>query len=556
MDPETVQLSLLVPRNLVKALKDALETHSQLNKNTKIKANTMAHPTRQRADTTTLSQSQGNSETPTRLEMNTYVVPTTLSVGHASSPDELEWIKTGLLKEIGMASYEDAIRTTTTHITTTPPSQPKPTALTISLRSWLTHDLPPPLLSSLDTSIPTLLAAFPTRYTIYPPLLLLPSSAFTTPPWPTLLAALPSAHHLDHLYRRLCTNLHVTHVAISAPIPAHVPGPSPLPPDHASGIALTDTANVLRAPTNLRPLHGDFGPSPSPLHHPSSPTPAALAAAFWVSTRQSAIYQTWAPLHTMFSRGNVSEKARVLRFAAAPPPPSCSDEPERRRWGGKCTAVDLYAGIGYFAFSYAKSECVGRVLGWEVSGWSVEGLRRGAGRNAWGVRVVGGSGVGVEGEGEGEGDDGWADGEERIVVFREDNINALRRVEAVREKLPPVKHVNCGLLPTSRRSWPVAVGVLDPVEGGWIHAHENIAVKELGSTRDEIVGVFTELVDDDRRKVECQHLEQVKTYAPGIMHCVLDIYIPPAPSLTGAATATGTPTSPPARADYNTAQST
>ncbi len=258
----------------------------------------------------------------------------------------------------------------------------------------------------------------------------------------------------------------------------------------------------------------------------------------------------------MFSRGNVSEKARVLRFAAAPPPPSCSDEPERRRWGGKCTAVDLYAGIGYFAFSYAKSECVRRVLGWEVSGWSVEGLRRGAGRNGWGVRVVGGSGVGVEGEGEGEGDDGWADGEERIVVFREDNINALRRVEAVREKLPPVKHVNCGLLPTSRRSWPVAVGVLDPVEGGWIHAHENIAVKELGSTRDEIVGVFTELVDDDRRKVECQHLEQVKTYAPGIMHCVLDIYIPPAPSLIGAATATGTPTSPPARADYNTAQST
>jgi hypothetical protein len=83
MDPEPVQLSLLVPRNLVKALKDALETHSQLNKNTKIKANTMAHPTRQRADTTTLSQSQGNSETPTRLEMNTYVVPTTLSVGHA-----------------------------------------------------------------------------------------------------------------------------------------------------------------------------------------------------------------------------------------------------------------------------------------------------------------------------------------------------------------------------------------------------------------------------------------------------------------------------------------
>ncbi len=75
--------------------------------------------------------------------------------------------------------------------------------------------------------------------------------------------------------------------------------------------------------------------------------------------------------------------------------------------------------------------------------------------------------------------------------------------------------------------------MLDPVEGGWIHAHENIAVKDVESTKDDIVKTFTKLANGDeqdtrnQRSVECQHLERVKSYAPGVMHCVLDIYLPP-----------------------------
>ena len=45
---------------------------------------------------------------------------------------------------------------------------------------------------------------------------------------------------------------------------------------------------------------------------------------------------------------------------------------------GKSVLWDLYAGIGYFAFSYAKAG-VGKVLCWEINPWSVDGLRRGAG---------------------------------------------------------------------------------------------------------------------------------------------------------------------------------
>lgn len=197
--------------------------------------------------------------------------------------------------------------------------------------------------------------------------------------------------------------------------------------------------------------------------------------------------------------------------------------------------MDLYAGIGYFAFCYARAG-VGRVLCWEINGWSVEGLRRGAGENGWGVKIVGEKG----GIGEEEGV-----GEERLVVFQEDNQNASARVEEVRSHIPPVRHVNCGFLPSSAASWPVAVAVLDPVQGGWIHAHENIAVTDIESRRERVVQEFHALANPDANHqqwtVQCQHLQRVKSYAPGVMHCVLDIYITPVPA---NANATPTPAMP------------
>ena len=219
----------------------------------------------------------------------------------------------------------------------------------------------------------------------------------------------------------------------------------------------------------------------------------------------------------MFSRGNISEKARILRM------PSLRAE----RLGCEpraCSAVDLYAGIGYFAFCYAKAG-VGRVLGWEINPWSVEGLRRGVGRNAegWGVRIM------EEGE---ELEEEWEQGGERVLVFQEDNQHAGARVQAMRSRIPPVRHVNCGFLPSSAPSWPVAVRVLDPALGGWVHAHENIAVGDIESRKADIVARFDALAKPDdaadpRRIVRCEHLERVKSYAPGVVHCVLDIHIAP-----------------------------
>lgn len=229
----------------------------------------------------------------------------------------------------------------------------------------------------------------------------------------------------------------------------------------------------------------------------------------------------------MFSRGNISEKARILQLPSLAPE-VLGYQPE------ESSAVDLYAGIGYFTFCYARAG-VGRVFCWEINGWSVEGLRRGAGGNGWGVMVL-------------EEEDGRMGGEarvgeERLVVFREDNKNASARVEKLRSQVPPVRHVNCGFLPSSWASWPVAVAVLDPVQGGWVQAHENIAVTDIESRREEITKEFKALANRDANRphwhVQCQHLQRVKSYAPGVMHCVLDISIAPM-----SANANATPTPP------------
>ena len=77
-----------------------------------------------------------------------------------------------------------------------------------------------------------------------------------------------------------------------------------------------------------------------------------------------------------------------------------------------------------------------------------------------------------------------------------------------------------------------AVAALDPRVGGWIHAHENIAKKDIDQRKSEIVNTFTDLVQQVhgtdgvmKRLVSCEHLERVKSYAPGVIHCVLDIAI-------------------------------
>ncbi|KAL8902764.1 MAG: hypothetical protein Q9207_004392 [Kuettlingeria erythrocarpa] len=355
-------------------------------------------------------------------------------------------------------------------------------------------------------NIHSLLEACNWSYTIYAPMLLLPSTFLSKPPWPELLERRFRPNDLLRtLYEMICEQLKVTHLAINGPIPALLPGRERIP----------QPPNVLRSPTEMVPLHGDFG-------EPNlTPTTKNFQDAFWVSTVQNGITQTWAPLYTMFSRGNIREKTRLLKLATQPSTLCQTASPSEPK---NMSAIDLYAGIGYFAFSYAKAG-ISKVICWELNGWSIEGLRRGAGKNGWGTKIF----QDVDSPQEIE--------DKRLLVFHESNVNAATRVRTIRDKVPPIRHVNCGYLPSSIESWDVAIRVLDPAEGGCIHAHENVAAKHIAERKHEVGEIFEDLVNQyhvptsssttPSFRVECQHVEQVKAYGPGIIHCVFDISILP-----------------------------
>lgn len=364
----------------------------------------------------------------------------------------------------------------------------------------------------------------PKKYTAYPPLLILPVNfASTTPEWKSIYGNLSQAekHELFTTIAAAFQPQTFTHIAINAAI-------SPSTSEDGS-------QNVMRSPSGITPVYGDFGPA-TLLHSDrdrGQPAQADLDAAFWVSTIQNGgIIQIWAPLWTMFSRGNISEKARILGEGNGMRGLTLEDV------GGDLSSVqiaDFYVGIGYFAFSYLKMG-VKTVFGWEINGWSVEGLRRGCERNGWECLVVRTSETGQLEEG----------GLENIIrclqslhrskciVLWGDNESAARTLLEIHRSQKKalrklsLRHVNLGLLPTAKESWGNAVRILDPKHGGWIHVHENVDAREIEIKQQELVAEFKNLALTTREgkwQVSCCHVEQVKTYAPGVMHCVFDIEI-------------------------------
>ncbi|KIH93544.1 tRNA wybutosine-synthesizing protein [Sporothrix brasiliensis 5110] len=474
------------------------------------------------------------------------------------------------------------------------PKKPKPESrLAAVVRCWLTSVLPTlpgqPLLADVslpERSIETLVAQAPKRWVVYEPMVLLPTGSFSfgfnagaaptttstpmlsttstasvvsstspAPPlWQDVLAAV-SREQQDQLWRDILlalsppprgselgegvvNNAQLTHLAVNEGIPLRTSGTD-------------DAENILRSPTGLRLLYGDFGPATTENGGP--PTATDFRRTFWVSTKQNGLYQTWAPRWSMFSRGNIKEKARLLDWQHGDP---------NNGW-----AVDLYAGIGYFVFSYAQRGL--RVLGWELNPWSAEALRRGAARNGWSARVVrraedlarptadvvfsnlANDDDADETSNTEDAEKDRMDGDNKqpeIVIFVEDNVHAARRLAELRtaaseaSSSPPgptlghIVHANCGLLPTSRDTWRTA---FDAVVGrpsqtgnsssrtGWLHLHENVGVQELSSRQAEIqalVAMWASEVPGACVAV-VEHVEQVKTFAPGVWHCVFDVRI-------------------------------
>jgi len=438
----------------------------------------------------------------------------------------------------------DIAETTSGRITARPSqnSRPKPiNPIEAAIRSWL-HMLPQELLLDLDSSLESLLSRAPKRWVVYPPMVLLPAGSFGDDWWAAMGSEQAASRNAIKLWDLLLESIGrregkgpLTHLAVNSGIPLHksqsqglgsqglgmpanvedcrptVNKPSQENQDRGPDFdvrgVLDSYENLLRTPSGLIMLQGDFGPALPP---ETVPTEKDFEEAFWVSTKQNGIIQVWAPRYTMFSRGNVKEKARLLDFHR-------QDQtlPSRRLAKEKLrgdSVVDLYAGIGYFVFSYVKMG-LRRVIGWELNPWSVEGLRRGSVANGWSVKVVRSHEV-LDLE------------DDQIVVVLEDNRNAAKRLQGPgRKERGRTRHVNCGLLPSSKESWETALEILD--NDGWLHLHENVGVDSVQGRAQEIEELIMRWLKktDEQRFAKVEHVEYVKTFAPGVWHCVFDVYV-------------------------------
>ena len=359
-------------------------------------------------------------------------------------------------------------------------------------------------------------------YAIYSPMLLFSASSFASSGLSLIVQSLQNLPiHRNHFFESICQSLKVTRVAVNAPIAAL-----------NGATSSTPQSNTLRSPTQLQPLHGDFGLN-LPAFPEHVPTSTDFEKAFWVSCRQNGITQMWAPHYTMFSQGNVTEKARLLHL------PSVRNAVDYRLGESVgCAAADLCAGIGYFGFSYAKAG-VEKVFCWDLNPWSVEGLRRGAAANAWGciIKTSAQESVGSLNEGVLE---GIMSERVRLVAFCESNVNALARLEEIRShcegSMLPIRHVNAGMLPSAAMAWHTAVLLIDKSFGGWIHLHESVLHDRLQIRVDQMVAAVTEVwrkaveSTDGESSAETpalEHVEKVKSMGPRLVHIVLDIWIPP-----------------------------
>lgn len=390
------------------------------------------------------------------------------------------------------------------------------------VRLWLST-LPQTLLSEINIAVPDLLINCPKRWSVYQPMVLLPAGSFQNPAWIALLLQLEQIHQTSLWSGVIAavsskeSDTPLTHLAINSGIPL-------IASSLTSSSTTSKNENILRSPSGLIMVHGNWGPD-LPAGQ-DSPSEDDFQSAFWVHTKQNGIFQTWAPRYTMFSRGNVKEKARILSFHEATKGKT-SKRRQASRQLGNTVAVDMYAGIGYFTFSYAAMG-VGMVLCWEINPWSVEGLRRGLEMNGWSYRVIRGDDL--------KGPLQMQFGQEaKIVVFEENNECAAARIEQLRKEDDSallgkaVVHVNCGFLPSSEPSWRSAWKILSKERDSWLHLHENIGVNDVEARREKIesevrMWATTEVT---ACAVEVDHVEYVKTFAPGVWHVVFDVHISP-----------------------------
>lgn len=301
-----------------------------------------------------------------------------------------------------------------------------------------------------------LLDHLPLKYTIYPPVVLFNNSTvrtFNHPIWQKafqlkfvdpkeyfneLLCFLSPGNQIENRSHYSKDRL-LTHLAVNNPI--------------------TET-DVLRRPFNIQPLYGNLidegvlSDDDNILWE--NPSQEQLNSSIWCKVIQNGVTQIWSPVFTMFSRGNIKEKKRIL----ATFPDVCNND-----------VVDLYAGIGYFTFSYL-TKGARTLFAFELNPWSVEGLKRGLKANGF-------------------------DRAGNCYVYQESNEMCVQRVTEFLTQNPEfqlrIRHINLGLLPSSRQGWPLAIRLVrlqgKSLKRVTMHIHENVHIKAIedGSFEEDVI---------------------------------------------------------------------
>lgn len=316
----------------------------------------------------------------------------------------------------------------------------------------------------------------PKRWSIYPPMILFNSTGSTSESngHPTSDTIFNPQH--QKLWENVLSNQksifgtsEITHIALNKPI---------------------IESDIMRRPHNLIPIIGDFGPDISIDNKPPSPTESDFNRAFWCHVIQNGIYQTWAPKYTMFSRGNIKEKKRVLDWF---------------KNLDQTIVFDFYCGIGYFSLSYLKNG--GKLLCWELNPWSIEGFRRSLEKMKINYKIY------TSGDKFSINDLNQFD----ACLFLESNEQITTRViDQVKDNSLPISHINLGLLPSSKQSWTLANKLINKSTINTnVHIHENVHIDDFEKIKTDVKKVFT--------NGKVLHLEKVKTFAPDIWHIVIDI---------------------------------
>lgn len=216
---------------------------------------------------------------------------------------------------------------------------------------------------------------------------------------------------------------------------------------------------------------------PTPPPEESAQASQGPGSPGWVTVRENRLTYSFDLTRTMFSSGNVSEKARVAQM-------DCSGQ----------TVVDLYAGIGYYTLPLAVHGKARRVVACEWNVDAVQALRHNIRAN---------------------------DVEDVVEVLDGDN-------RLTTQGLPDMMadRVHLGLLPSSEEGWPIAARLLR-AEGGTVHVHGNMLDQavEAWVTRieQEIAALGQALGRPWARQVKVTHCEYVKSFAPCVWHLVADV---------------------------------